>query len=191
MPMRVISWVPAAFAAIMLGANCAALAADDCLAGPNRPPAQGGHWYYRIDHVSNRKCWYLVEPGVQTPTAEAPDPQPASESRPQPTFGSFFSSLTGGFTSAGAQPDTANNDARTLPTARPGDPRNDEVAPGRQPRVTRHPDAQAALIPKQHRAAQARPPAEPADERSAPQLNQAARDALFQEFLRWKDRRTP
>jgi hypothetical protein len=57
--------------------------------------------------------------------------------------------------------------------------------------MMRHPDAEAALAPKPHRPAHARPPAEHADEGSAPPLNQAQRDALFQEFLRWRESRTP
>jgi hypothetical protein len=159
---------------IMLGTNCAALAADDCLAGPSRPPAQGGHWYYRVDRINNRKCWYLVEPAGQTPTAEAAEPQPSPPPAPQPTFGSFFSSLTGGSTgsTSATQPDTLNSDAR-VQTANPLELKK------------------AALAPKPHQSPRARPPAEHADERGVPPLNQTERDALFQEFLHWKDRRTP
>ena len=35
------------------------LAADDCLAGPNTEAPQGSHWYYRLDRLSHRQCWYL------------------------------------------------------------------------------------------------------------------------------------
>lgn len=159
---------------IVLGTSCAALAADDCLPGPSRPPAQGGHWYYRVDRVSNRKCWYLAEPARQTPTAEAAEPQPSPQATPQPTFGSFFSSLTGGSTgsTSATQADTLNSDARGQ-TANPTELKK------------------AALAPKPHQPSRVRPPAERADEPGAPPLNQAERDALFQEFLRWKDRRTP
>ena len=174
---------------IMLSTNYTTLAADDCLAGPNRPPAQGGHWYYRLDHVNNRKCWYLAEPGSQTPTAEAPESQPSPEATPQPMFGSFFSSLTAGFTGA-TQPDTANSDARIMQAAHPDDLKNDVASPGRQARMARHPDSEAALAPKPHRPAHAQPPAEHDEDRPSP-LNQAERDALFQEFLRWKERQTP
>jgi hypothetical protein len=191
MSKRVISCVKAVSVGllVMLGTNRAALAADDCLAGPNRPPAQGGHWYYRVDHASNRKCWYLVEPAARGPAAEAPEPQPASEAIPPPTFGSFFSALTAGFpgATAGAQPDPTTGDARITQTARPDDPRNDATGPGRSPRIARHPDAVAALVPKLHRPAHARPPAEHADQPAAPPA-QAERDALFQEFLKWRQR---
>jgi hypothetical protein len=193
MSKRVISCVPALCAGliatvIMLESDFATLAADDCLAGPNRPSAQGGHWYYRVDHAANRKCWYLVKPAARRPAADAPEPQPASEAAPQPTFGSIFSAFAAGFpgATAGAQPDPTTGDARITQTARPDDPRNDATAPGRSPRIARRPDV-AALVPKQHRPVHARPPAEHADEQAAPPA-QAERDALFQEFLKWRQR---
>ncbi len=34
----------------------------DCLPGPGQAAANG-HWYYRIDHATNRKCWYLSQSG--------------------------------------------------------------------------------------------------------------------------------
>jgi hypothetical protein len=173
MSKRVMWCVPAVctgllLTAIMLGAGHAALAADDCLAGPSRPPAQGGHWYYRLDHVNNRTCWYRVEPEVRTPTAAAPQPQPSLEAAPLPSLSSFFSSLSAGFAGAttGTQPDTT------------GDPRI--VQTGR-------PDAAA----KPQRPTHTKPLAEHADEGSAAPLGQAERDALFQEFLRWRERQIP
>jgi hypothetical protein len=57
--------------------------------------------------------------------------------------------------------------------------------------MMRQPDAEAALAAKPHRQAHARPPAEHADAGSAPPLSQAERDALFQEFLRWRESRAP
>jgi hypothetical protein len=174
---------------VMLGTNPAVIAADDCLAGPDRPPAPGGHWYYRLDHAANRKCWYLVGPAARTPAAEVPAPPPVSDAPPLPTLGSLFSSLSAGFPgpATAPPPDTTTGDARVMQIARPDDPRNDEAAPGRQPRVARHPVTEASLIPKPHRPARARPPAEPADEQAASPA-QAERDALFQEFLKWRQR---
>jgi hypothetical protein len=194
MSKRIVSWVPTACvgllaAATLLGTNRAAPAGNDCLAGPNRAPGQGGHWYYHLDHASNRKCWYVAEPEARSPTAQAAEPQPAPDpvpQPPQPTFGTFFSSL--GF--PGAQPNTAG-DVRVAQPAPADDLKTDLAAPARRSRMLRHPDAEAALAPKPHRPAHARPPAEHADEGAAPPLNQAERDALFQEFLRWRESRTP
>jgi hypothetical protein len=188
MSKRVISCVKLAYAglvatATVLGSNHAALA-DDCLAGPNRPPAPGGHWYYHVDRSTDRKCWYLVEPAARAPAAEVPAPSPVSEATPQPTFGSFFSSL--GFAGSTPQPDTTG-DARIVQFARPDNLRSDDNA-GRQPRIVRHPVTEASLVQKPRRPARARPPAERADEPAASPA-QTERDALFQEFLKWRERR--
>lgn len=36
--------------------------AEECLAAPNAASPAGQHWYYRIDRVKQRKCWYLHAP---------------------------------------------------------------------------------------------------------------------------------
>jgi hypothetical protein len=66
-----------AIAAIVVLANGSARAGDDCLAAPNSDPPRGSHWYYRLDSVRQRHCWFLaaegrkvrVEPEVRTETA--------------------------------------------------------------------------------------------------------------------------
>jgi hypothetical protein len=172
--------------AIMLGANSANLAADDCLAGPNRAPAPGGHWYFHLDRANNRKCWYLAEPETRNLPPETAQPLPSAEAAPQPTFGSFFSLMGLSSAPVGSQPDTGGA-GRTGDTARPDDPRN-PAAPSPRSVSARHPDAQAALTPKPRRPSPVRPPVEHADEQTASTPDQAERDALFQEFLRWRDR---
>lgn len=86
MPNRIVSYLPAVAVGLFIIAIAFStnrtLAADDCLAQPNRQPASGGHWYYRSDPVSDRKCWHLVEQ-TTTPQTEAPDTQQPS---PNPTF---------------------------------------------------------------------------------------------------------
>jgi hypothetical protein len=34
-------------------------AADTCAAAPGAAAPKGQHWYYRVDQVNHRKCWYL------------------------------------------------------------------------------------------------------------------------------------
>jgi hypothetical protein len=173
---------------IMLGGNRPVLAADDCLAGPSRPPAPGGHWYYHRDRASDRKCWYLVEPAARAPTAEATQPAPEPPPQPvsQPGFGSFFSSLSAGFPGPanGTQPVASTPDARSPQAAPADDPRNAEAAPPHDLHPAHRPAALAALAPKPRQPTHARPP----DEQAAGTPDQAERDALFQEFLRWRER---
>jgi hypothetical protein len=42
-----------------------ALAADDCITEPKRAAASGGHWYYHVDRVNQRKCWYVGQAGMK------------------------------------------------------------------------------------------------------------------------------
>jgi hypothetical protein len=166
-------------AATMLGTSHATLAADDCLTGPTRAPAPGGHWYYHLDRASDRKCWYLVEPPSPAPLAQAPQlqfaPEPAAQPA-QPGLGSFFSAL--GFPTT-PQPNTTG-DARIAQPAPADDLKNGEAPPARQSRVT--------LASKPRRLVHLRPPAEHIEDRPAAPLNQAERDALFEEFLKWRER---
>ncbi|HEY6257218.1 MAG TPA: hypothetical protein VIY51_15650 [Xanthobacteraceae bacterium] len=180
---------------IGLGATDAART-DNCLTEPTGAAAPGTRWFYHSDRATNRKCWYLVEAGPRAP-AEAPPPSP--EGAQQSPFGTFFSSWAAGFGSSPApQPDTAGGDPRTsgdthtLQAARPQPARlqparpdsiksDDDGAAGKQPRAVRRPDVQAELAPKPHRPA-------PARTAGASAVSDAERDALFQEFLRWKER---
>ncbi len=36
---------------------------DTCLSSPKNETPAGSHWYYRIDHVNKRNCWYLRQEG--------------------------------------------------------------------------------------------------------------------------------
>jgi hypothetical protein len=52
-----------AFSALLSISLEPARAAEGCSAGPKNAAPQGGHWYYRVDHASQRKCWYLAANG--------------------------------------------------------------------------------------------------------------------------------
>lgn len=49
---------PAAAVATMQGSKSEP-AAEQCKTKPGLSEEKGTHWYYRIDHVHNRRCWYL------------------------------------------------------------------------------------------------------------------------------------
>jgi hypothetical protein len=60
-------------------------AADDCLSGPKGQTPQGGHWYYRLDRVTKRHCWYLGEEREKlSQTASPNSSQPARPASPKP-----------------------------------------------------------------------------------------------------------
>jgi hypothetical protein len=52
-----------AFASVLLASGAVAVPdtafAADCLAAPNSSTPPNGHWYYRTDRASQKKCWYL------------------------------------------------------------------------------------------------------------------------------------
>ncbi len=63
----VIAVLPVAFGNGSMGIGTARAeekrAEENCLAAPNTLAPQGSHWYYRTDHVKQRKCWYLRTQG--------------------------------------------------------------------------------------------------------------------------------
>jgi hypothetical protein len=70
-------------------AQGAPAAADNCLASPKKEAPQGSHWYYRIEHPSNRHCWYLRGEQAASSNASASNTSasnaPASAKPPSPS----------------------------------------------------------------------------------------------------------
>jgi hypothetical protein len=119
MSIRSVKFIPALFAGVVAGGNLATttdlraqvlttsaeaaiqapqVAADSCLSAPKGATPAGSHWYYRLDRVTKRQCWYLREesdaaedkftraappasPPASTSTAEEPAAQTRSISR--------------------------------------------------------------------------------------------------------------
>jgi hypothetical protein len=83
MSNRAAKFMSAVFASILAAALPATVslgatrAADDCLAAPNAPTADGSHWYYRIDRATKRHCWYLREQGEKLSQIRAPSSRSA------------------------------------------------------------------------------------------------------------------
>ena len=48
-----------------------AWAEENCLAAPNARLPPGGHWFYRTDRSTQRKCWYVRRQGGVTPAGAA------------------------------------------------------------------------------------------------------------------------
>ncbi len=72
----VVAMLPVAFGYGSVGIGTARAedkrAEENCLAAPNTLAPQGSHWYYRTDHVKQRKCWYLrtTGPAIQEQAAQ-------------------------------------------------------------------------------------------------------------------------
>jgi hypothetical protein len=88
MPSRTAKFVSAAFVGILAGiplttaSNSATPATDNCLSGPKDQAPQGSHWYYRIEHATQRHCWYLKderEKLAQAVSPNSPKTEPAMQ----------------------------------------------------------------------------------------------------------------
>jgi hypothetical protein len=87
MPHRAAKFALAAIASFLTSVSLATVspgatpAASDCLSGPKDQAPQGSHWHYRIEHPSNRHCWYLRgEHDAATPIAPTNPSDSASAS---------------------------------------------------------------------------------------------------------------
>jgi hypothetical protein len=115
MSNRSVKFTPALFAGVVAGAHLAPMtdlraqvistsaqaatpapqaAADSCLSAPNGATPSGSHWYYRLDRVTKRQCWYLREESDAAddkfaraaPPASAPASAPTAEEPAQRTI---------------------------------------------------------------------------------------------------------
>jgi hypothetical protein len=153
-----------------------ALAADDCATKPNLSTTKGGHWYYHVDRVTNRKCWFLLQQSAESPAAaiSAASQQGSSDSMPQSKSPSWLSSILG-FAPAEESRETEN---QTVSHSADGD----KASPIQQ--VARY-----ASRKKQSPKLRARSSDRSADqEQPSTALNQSETDALFREFLLWQER---
>jgi Bacterial SH3 domain len=67
-------------------------AASECVGKPDLPVNQAGHWYYSVDRVHHRRCWFF-EPSKGVSPAASADRVPTQNTDPQQ---SWFSRLTAG-----------------------------------------------------------------------------------------------
>ena len=60
-----------------------ARAADECQAAPKGSAPQGTRWYYRTDRTTQRKCWFLAEPGAKASASAAAPATPQMRLPPE------------------------------------------------------------------------------------------------------------
>jgi hypothetical protein len=151
--------------AIEIGMPESASATSECLTRPGLEGDQVGHWYYYVDRIHRRRCWYFETTNLTDPTALPNEQSSPNESSEQ----SWLSWLVAGLKerlSVGTQ-EPAPTDDETKATNIP--------APKPLKKSTRAPKhrSHVASRPEKHDAAG-----------SSTQISPAVRDALFQEFLR-------
>lgn len=98
MANRTAKFVSAVFASILLGGHLTtasnntayaateaeAKAEDKCLSKPKGALPEGGHWYYRIDRVTKKNCWYIGDEKEKPARAASQDSSPPASSVPPP-----------------------------------------------------------------------------------------------------------
>jgi hypothetical protein len=214
LPSRVVLVLASLLAASIADGAVRAAGADNCLEKPNLQATEGGHWYYRVDRPTHRKCWYQAGSGTRVASAAArqvPQQAKPSPSASQPPriiawLSEIAASVTGANSSA-ANSSAASSSAASSSASVTGaasvkgeedattrDASVDQVTPrvGRW-RTTK--GLKSKELPIQRFAEQSplelrywpeaevtTPPPTPSD----PEY----REALYQEFLRWQERRS-
>src|SRR5258708_1630013 len=92
----IVSYFPVRYASllaavIMLGTSPTVLLAGDCVGQANPRAVHEGRWYYRLDPLNHRKCWYFV---TQRPSSESSAGESASTLATSGSLISLFSSLS-------------------------------------------------------------------------------------------------
>jgi hypothetical protein len=152
--------------AIELCTSGSASAARECLTRSGSESDQAGHWYYHLERVHHRRCWYFETTKVTVGATALPSEPSSRNGSPEQ---SWLSRLIAGVEqklSIGSQEPAPPDDAiteKSIPVPKP---------PKKSARAFKH---RFHVASRQERRDATRP---------APQLSPAVRDALFQEFLR-------
>lgn len=59
-------------------APAAAPATTECFAKPKDETPPGGHWYYRTDRTTKRKCWFVGDASTKSAKVAATKPEPSA-----------------------------------------------------------------------------------------------------------------
>jgi hypothetical protein len=160
-----------AVAALLMGVGVGLLidiarAQDTCAIAPGAAAPKGQHWYYHIDRVQHRKCWYL-HATMPLPSRAAAEP-PAAHSDPATPVAAPQSPSAAKTTNAAStlhEPETISNPPSGAAGTQPA------------PHVTEL-KVKTANAPLAAATAATEPPApEQTDEASAPQISRGDADA--------------
>lgn len=187
MPERVNSLaplLPAVFlvfiATVAIPVYGPARADSACLEQPNQPAAEGTRWTARYDRAKGRKCWVLVDASTNGREVAASQAQPSAAPPPEPTLASQIAALLG----------LQEAPANAVPQGNAPQAISPQISPSKPPRKPPGNTTSVNRAENSVRADQRPPPAEGhAVKRPSPAMSELERDALFQEFLQWKESR--
>jgi hypothetical protein len=199
MPERANSLVSGLFAgtlasAALLGLSATASSAAECLENPDLRTAKPGHWYYHSDWAQHRRCWFFVPAEV---TADTPvSAPPATVSAPAAAIVGDYSvqSLLSYFAARFSQPPspppqqmeglqrqpiTISDRTCEATQISPKHARPNKTVARERPQIAPPPTRTGAAVRRDQ------PEQSASNERPNLPLNEADREALFQEFVKW------
>jgi hypothetical protein len=205
MPYRFNLLVSAAFVSslavpMFLCLNRDAVAASECVAKPDRPVTQAGHWHYHVDRVHHRRCWFF-EPSKATvsPAASADrvpaqntDSQQSWVSRLTTSLAKTFSkqpqqsgvqqSSISAYSSEPPQNTVVDNSIVETKRTSPQHLRTNKTVSRERPQTKPPPATNGVANAERHDQL---PGDGEKNEKPAPQLTDTERQALFDDFLKW------
>ncbi len=202
MRYRVNSLVRAVFAgslaaAVLFGLNGTASAAAGCIEKPDLEVSRAGHWYYHVDRVNHRRCWYFEpsEATVSPPQSADRVPPPSADSQ-QSWFSRFAADLAKTFSSEPRQSSISafssepqqngilDNSGTVTRTTSPNHPRTNKIARQERSQIETPPTTNGIASSERHDELPSQRTGEK-DEKHTPQLSAADRETLFNDFLKW------
>ena len=176
-------------AAALLGLNATAASAAECAENPDLRAANPGHWYYRSDRTWHRRCWFFIPAeAIADPPVSAPPVSTVGDYSLQ----SLLSYFTAGYSQLPSPPPQQMGVLQTQPYTIPG--RSGEATqtisprPARLNRTVRRERPQIAPPPVTTGAAvrHDQPEQSPSSEKQDLPLNEADREVLFRDFVKWQ-----
>jgi hypothetical protein len=172
-------------AAVLLGPNWAASAVDGCIEKPDLEVKQAGHWYYHVDRVHHRRCWYFEtsEATVSPPSSTDRVVAPNADSE-QSWFSRFAEGLAQTFSSEPQQNSIRDNSSTVTKTTPPQHPRTKKIARREGSQIV--PPTTNGVASAERRDQSLLQPTAEKDEKHTPQLTATDHETLFEDFLKWR-----
>jgi hypothetical protein len=202
MPHRVNPLVSAIFtgllaAAMFLSPNWAAWAAGECIAKPDQEINQAGHWYYYVDRVHHRRCWYFETSKATVSPPSSADRVPAANTDSQQSWFSRFAadlaktfssepqqSNISAFSSELPQNSIPDNSSTATKLISPKHSRTNKLA-SRERSQIEPPPATSGVASTERQDQLPQQGNTEKNEKLTPQLTDTERQALFDDFLKW------
>jgi len=202
MPYRVNPLVSAVFtaslaAAMFLCPNWAAWAAGECISKPDHEVNQAGHWYYYVDRVHHRRCWFFEPSRANVSPPSSADRVPPPNTEPQQSWFSRFASdvaktfsvepqqtSISSFSSEPPQNSIPDNSSPATKLTSPKHSRTNKIASRERPQIEPPPATSGVASTERQDQLPQQGNAEKNEKRSL-QLTDTERQALFDDFLKW------